>query len=95
MMLGSHVLRRRHIPTDKKTRKRGGDVAADQAKYGDSCSARRIDTGPTRLTRVSKIAEPSLAPVKCISDALFNEGAEVAKPHLPPVEVERCGRSTR
>ena len=35
------------VATDKKTRKRAEDAAADQAKHGDSRSAKRVDNGPT------------------------------------------------
>ena len=31
------------VPTDKKTRKRAEDAAADQTKHGVSCSAKRVD----------------------------------------------------
>ena len=31
------------VETDKKTRKRAEDAAADQAKHGDSRSAKRVD----------------------------------------------------
>ena len=34
------------VPTDTKIRKRTEDAAADQAKHGDSCSAKRLDAGP-------------------------------------------------
>ena len=34
------------MATDTETRKRTEDAAADQAKHGDSCSAKRVDAGP-------------------------------------------------
>ena len=74
---------------DKKTRKRNeGAAAVDRAKHnGDSSSARKVDDGPTSLTSFGEIAEPPVAPKKRIGDSLVNKGAEVPKPHLPPVEV--------
>ena len=47
------------VPTDKNNRKRVEDAAADQAKHGDSCSAKRVDAGPMSLTNFGKIAETS------------------------------------
>ena len=84
------------VETDKKTRKRREDAgAADRAKHnGDSSSARRIDDGPTILTSFGKIADPPLAPGKCIGDVLVNKGAETPKPHLPPVEVRMLSSAT-
>ena len=41
------------VPTDTKTRKRMEDAAAVQAKYGDSCSAKRVQDGQTSLTSLS------------------------------------------
>ena len=78
-----------NFKTDKKTPKHTeGAAAADRAKYnGDSSSAKRVDHGPTSLTSFDKIAEPSLAPEKCIVSALVYKCVEVPKPHLPPVEV--------
>ena len=44
------------VPSDKKTRKRAEDAASDQAKHGDSCSAKRAHAGLTSLTSFGKIA---------------------------------------
>ena len=57
------------VETNTKFRERTeGATAADRAKHiEDSSSARtRGDDGPTSLTNFGKIAEPPLAPKKCI-----------------------------
>ena len=70
-----------------KTRKRTKNAAADQAKNGDSSSA-RVDDYPTCLTSFGVIAKPFLkTPEKCIGVALVNNGAEAPKAHLPPMEM--------
>ena len=75
------------VPTDTKTIKCAEDATADQAKDGDSCSAKRVDPGLTSLTSFGKIAEPTLAPEKCTSDALVDKSAAVPKACLSPVEI--------
>ena len=72
-------------PTDKKTRKRAEDAAADQAKHGDSCSARRVDAGPTRSTSFGIAVKPLALPRR--DDVLVNKEAEAPKPHFSPVEM--------
>ena len=67
------------ITPDTKTRKRTEDAPANRAKHGDSSSARMADVGSTSLANFGKIAEPPLAPEKCISNALADKGAEVPK----------------
>ena len=76
------------VEPDTKTRKRTEDTsAADRVKNWDSSST-RVDDGQTSLTSFGIIAEPLLkAPEKYLGDALVNKGAEVPKPHLPPMEV--------
>ena len=73
------------VPTDKKTRKRAEDAAANQAKHGDSCSAKRVDAGPTSSTSFSMTAEPPALPQR--DDVLVDKGAEAPKPCLSPVEI--------
>ena len=46
------------LSADKKTRKRVKDAAADQAKHGDRCSAKRVDTGSTTLISFGMKAKP-------------------------------------
>ena len=75
------------VRPDTNTCKLAEDAAADQAKHGDRCSAKRVDAGPTSLTSFGKIAEPSLAPEKYISDALVDKSTAAPKPCLSPVEM--------
>ena len=73
------------VRPDTKTRERTESVAADDYNYGDISSA-KVEENPTSLTNFGNIAEP-LAPIKCIGDALVNQGAGAPKQHLQPVEV--------
>ena len=84
-----HLATEANVETGKKARKRTeGAAAADRAnRDGDSSSARRVDDDPRSLTSFGKIAEPSLAPEKCIGDALISKGGEAPKPHISPVEM--------
>ena len=41
---------------------------------GNNSSYARVDYGPTSLTSINKIAEPSSADAKCIGDTLVNKG---------------------
>ena len=72
------------VPTDKKTRKRAEDAAADQAKHGHSCSAKRIDTGSTSAINFGMESEPPALPR---NEVLVDKGAEDPKPRLSPVET--------
>ena len=62
------------IPTDKNTRKLAEDAVADQVKHGDSCSAKRVNAGPTNSTSFGMTAEPPTLPRR--DDVLVNKGAE-------------------
>ena len=85
MKLGSHVSPWRHVTQDTKTRKRTEDAARDRAKHGDSCSAKRVDDGPTRSTSFSMTAEPPALP--CRDTVLVDNGVEGPTPCLSPVEM--------
>ena len=41
------------VPTNKKTRKSVADAAAGQAKHGDSCCTKRVDSGQTSSTSLA------------------------------------------
>ena len=73
------------VPTVKKTRKHAQDAAADQAKHGDRCSAKRLDTGPTCSTSFGMTADPPALSRR--NDVVFDKGAEAPKSHFPSVEV--------
>ncbi|CAM9218016.1 unnamed protein product, partial [Ascophyllum nodosum] len=73
------------VKPDTKTYKRTEDAAADQAKHGDRCSAKRVDGGPTSLTNFVMITEPPALP--CRDDVLVDIGDEAPKPCLSPVEM--------
>ena len=75
------------VPTDKKTRKRTEDTAADQAKHGDICSAKRVDIDPTSSTSFGMTAEPSAVPHR--DDILVDKSTAAPKPCLSPVEMRK------
>ena len=75
------------VPNDKKTRKRTEDTAADQAKHGDICSAKRVDTDPTSSTSFGMTAEPSAVPHR--DDILVDKSTAAPKPCLSPVEMRK------
>ena len=49
------------VTSDKKTRKRTEDAAADRTKHGDSCSAKKVNAGLTSAKAVSLIREDTHA----------------------------------
>ena len=73
------------VKPDTKTCKRAEDAESDQAKNGDSCSAKTVDAGRTNSTSFGMTVEPPALPRR--DDVLVDKGAEAPKPHLPPVEV--------
>ena len=75
------------VPTGTKIRKRTEAAAADQAKHGDSCSAKRVDAGPPMcLTSFGDDStEPSALP--CRDDVMVDKGAAAPTPRLSPVEM--------
>ena len=71
---------------DKKTRKHTeGTAAAVQAKHGNSCSAKRVQAGPTRLTSFDMKAEPLALPHR--DNVLVDKDTAVPKQCLSPVEM--------
>ena len=72
------------VPTGTKTRKRMEDVAADQAKHGDSCSANQADPDLTSFDDHST-GPPALPCTR--DDALVDNGAAAPKPRLSPAEM--------
>ena len=73
------------IATDTKTHNRMEDAEADQAKNGNSCSAKRVEDGPTSLTSFGMEAEPPALPRW--DDVLVDKGASAPKPRLSPMEI--------
>ena len=62
------------VPPDKKTRKRDEDAAVNQAKHGDSCSAKKINPDPMCLNSFGDDStETSTLP--CRDDVLVDKGA--------------------
>ena len=61
------------VTSDKKTRKRTEDAAADRAKHGDSCSTKSVDAGLTSATSFGMAAEPPALPFR--DDALVDTKA--------------------
>ena len=76
------------MPTDTKNHKRTEDATADQAKHGDSCSAKGIHAGlpmcPTSFSGNS-IDLPALP--CCREDTMVDKGAAVLKLCISPVEM--------
>ena len=76
------------MPADKKTRERTeGAASAVQAKYGDSCSANRVDPDPTCL---DSFGDDSTGPpaLPCSrNDAVVGNGAAAPKSCLSPLEM--------
>ena len=75
----SRLAKEADITPDKKTRERTkGAATAVQAKHGNSCSAKRVEAGPTSSTIFGKKAEP---PALSRRDAVLvdNNGAAVPK----------------
>ena len=73
------------VKPNTKTRKRTENAAADQAKHGDSSSAKRVDAGLTSSTSFGMIPEPPTLPRR--DDALVDKGAEAPKPCISPVKM--------
>ena len=74
------------VPSDKNTRKRVEDAAADQAKNGDSCSAKKADPDPMRPTSFGDDStEPPALP--CRDNVMVDKGAAAPKPCLSPVAM--------
>ena len=73
------------MTSDKKTRKRMEDVAEERAKHRDSCSAKRVQTGPTSSTSFGMKAEPPALSRR--DDVLVDKGAVAPKPCLSPVKM--------
>ena len=74
-----------HITTDTKIHKRMEDAEADQAKNGDSCSAKRVQADPTSWTRFGMKAEPTALPRW--DDDLVSIYTAVPRPCLSLVEM--------
>ena len=75
------------VPTHTKTCKRAEDAAADQAKHGDSCFAKKVDPDLMYLTSFGDdFTKPPTLP-RCRDDAMVNKGAEAPKPCRSPVET--------
>ena len=74
------------VPADEKTRERTeGAAKAVQAKHGDSCTAKRVQDGPTTSTCFDVKAEPPALP--CRNNVLVENGAAAPKSCLSPLEM--------
>ena len=86
-MLGSHVLHGgRRTSRQEDSQVHEGAAAAGRAKYGDGCSAKRVQTGPTSSTSFGMKAEPPTLLRR--DDVLVDKGAAVRKPCLSSVEMQ-------
>ena len=69
-----------------KTRERTeGTVQVVQAKYGDSCTAQRVQDGPKISTGFSVMTKPPALP--CRDDVVVDNGAAAPKSCLPSLEM--------
>ena len=75
------------VEPDTKTRKRTENAAAHRAKHGNRSSSARVDHDLMRLTSLADDSTEPPAPEKSIGNTLVDEGAEVPKPCLSPVEM--------
>ena len=76
------------VPTDAKTCKHMEDDAADQVKYRNSYSGKRIDAGPPMcLTSFGNDFTESPALPCCRDDAMVDKGTAAPKTCLSPVEM--------
>ena len=74
------------VTAGKQTREcTEGAAAAVQVKYGDSCSAKRVQASPTSSTSFSMKVEPPALPRR--DDVLVGIGPAAPKPCLSPVEI--------
>ena len=74
------------VLADKKTRGcTEGAATAAQAKYGDSCSAKRVLAGPKSSTSFGIKADPPALPRR--DDVLVDIGAAAPRPSLSPLEM--------
>ena len=74
------------VTEDKKTREHiEGAATAVQAKYGNRCSAKRIQAGPTSSTSFGTKAEPPALHRR--DDISVDIGAAASKPRLAPFEM--------
>ena len=75
------------VPFETKTHKRTDDATANQAKYRDSCSAKRVDAGPP-MCLTSFDNDPTKPPAHpCRDDAMVDKGAAAPKSCLSPVKI--------
>ena len=81
-----HLTMEADVTADNNSRKRTeGAAAAYEAKHGDSCSAKRVEAGPTSSTSFDMKAEPPALPRR--DDVLVDEGAASSMPCLSTVEI--------
>ena len=74
------------VPADNKNHERTeGAATAVQAKHGDSCTAKRVQAGPTCSTNFGVKAEPSALP--CRDDVLVENGAAAPKSYFSSLEI--------
>ena len=71
--------------SDTKTRKRVEDATAYQAKHEDSCSAKKVQAGPTSSTNFGMKAESPALPHR--DDVLVDKSAAAPKACPSPVKM--------
>ena len=86
----SRLAMKTDVQEDKKTRESTEDFAQD-GRLGDITSDRVHD--PMRLTSFGDKDYTELPALPCRDDALVNQGHEVAKPCLSPVEIRKSTSS--
>ena len=74
------------VKSDTKTHKRAeGAATANQAKHGNSCSAKRAQADPISSTSFGMKPEPPALPRR--NDFLVDKGVAAPKPCLYPVKI--------
>ena len=83
-----HLAMEADVPSDTKTREcTEGAAAVVQAKHGDSCSAKRIQAGPTSSTSFGDDFTRSPALPCSRDDALVDNGTAAPKSCLSSLEM--------
>ena len=81
-----HLAMEARVPADNSTRERTeGAATVVQPKHGDSCLAKRVQTGPKSSTSFG--VKSKLPALSCRDDVLVENGAAAPKSCLSPLEI--------
>ena len=81
-----HLVMEADGPVDTKTREHTeGAAKAVQAKYGDSCTAKRVQSGPKTSISFGVKAKPRVLP--CKNDVIVENGAAAPNSYISALEM--------